>query len=78
MFVMSPEIHNMAYNWGVVAASAAVFQVISYAVAKWGTPKSITSERNEKWRWKNVSVSCIHSFMCAVWSLAWYVNIKWN
>lgn len=58
---------GLTYGLATIAVSSLCFQCLSVFVSRYATPSVVKTKH--LWKWKNISVSWIHSLLTGVWAM---------
>lgn len=59
-----------------VLAFALIFRVVHHLLQQLPVPKAVKHNDFYSWKWKNLSVSMVHSLLTGTWALSWWVPIQ--
>lgn len=51
------------------------FRVADHFLQRLPVPKVVQQDKFRSWRWRNLSVSMVHSLITGTWALTWWVSI---
>uniref|UniRef100_A0A3Q0RMB8 TLC domain containing 1 n=1 Tax=Amphilophus citrinellus TaxID=61819 RepID=A0A3Q0RMB8_AMPCI len=53
-----------------------IFRVAHGLLQRLPVPKVVKQDAFRSWKWKNLSVSMVHSLLTGIWALTWYVSFQ--
>lgn len=69
---MDALLHLMKSHPGPsVLACSLIFRVVHHLLQKLPLPKAVKHSHFHSWKWKNLSVSMVHSLLTGTWALTW-------
>lgn len=54
-----------------VLAFSLIFRVVHHLLQRLPVPKAVKQNDFHSWKWKNLSVSMVHSLLTGTWALTW-------
>lgn len=54
-----------------VLACSLLFRVLHRLLRRLPVPKEVTRSELHSWKWRNLSVSMVHSLLTGTWALTW-------
>ena len=66
---MSPEVS------GPVLSGAATF-LVTNLITRLLVPPAASSNQQQRWKWRNVATSLVHSVITGLWALAAFYEVK--
>lgn len=59
-----------------VLAFSLIFRVVHHLLQQLPVPKAVKQNEFHSWKWKNLSVSMVHSLLTGTWALTWWVPVQ--
>lgn len=59
-----------------VLAFTLIFRVVHHLLQQLPVPKAVKQNDFHSWKWKNLSLSMVHSLLTGTWALTWWVPIQ--
>ena len=63
-------------RWWLVIGGGVVTFVLVNSISNLLVPASASNTRQQRWKWRNVATSFIHSLITGLWALAAFYKVK--